>query len=340
MGTRVATLIAVVGLACASSAAAENDALVAGIIRRVPRTTEEVAAAHEKSTENACQPVDAKLPLEMSGFDDHVTYEVQSTAADGRRTAQTMEFDVSRRTALAAGACMTPADQENLPLVSGSTILHCVNDFYIAVQLRVHRRTPNGVPHLFYRPFGAVASYADPQRTQAFVDLVRNSISEFRSLGLFLKPDEQPTAEALRTLVLVNKNVLVTSKPGVDPPQTRPAYEYMFVRARPNDAAPGDLRLYTFLSSNGRQRLHYLGQYETPKTVDDCGVKTTIIFTEYGFGGLHPISRASRSTEIHGEASYPMSELDALAKRQAWRGDALDNLTETLDAVIDGKVKP
>ncbi|HEX3870437.1 MAG TPA: hypothetical protein VHV77_08375, partial [Pirellulales bacterium] len=192
-----------------SSASAANDgALVAGVIRKLPRTDAELSEAHQTNEASACEPVPAGQPIEMPGFRHHVAYQVESVGSVGKPVRRRVEFEAGRLPVLAAAAQMTLDDQSNLPLISGGKILECVNKFYIAVEVRVHRRGPDGVPHLFYRPFGVVAAYNDPSKTQDFVDLVRASVRDFRGIGLFLKPGEPATPETLRTLVIVNKNTL------------------------------------------------------------------------------------------------------------------------------------
>ncbi|HWA97657.1 MAG TPA: hypothetical protein VG713_04170, partial [Pirellulales bacterium] len=84
--------------------------------------------------------------------------------------------------------------------------------------------------------------------------------------------------------------------------------------------------------------LHYLGKYETPTSVDDCAIKTTIVFTEYGFASVMPKARVSRRTAVNSERSFTLAELNQFAEFEGWQGDALDNLSETLDAMIDGSL--
>jgi hypothetical protein len=318
-----------------SARGGETSGLAAGVIRTLPRTAAEVAAVHDKNEANACQPVPANEPLEIADFKHRVSYQLQSGDA-GKPVQRVLEFEVSRRTVVTAGAAMDSADQNNLPLISGGKILSCVNDFYIGAQVRVHREGASGEPHLFHRPFGYIGAYKDPRRTQDYVDIVRNSVREIRSIGLYVKPGIDVTAETLRTLVLVNRNLVADAGTGT----VLPNYEMFFVRARPDPDKPGDLLLHAFVTTKQRSLVHQLRQHQTPKTVDDCDIKSTIFFTDFGFGKLMPTGRASRRSVINHATTFSMAELDAYAQSQGWEGDALANLTETLDALIDGKLKP
>jgi hypothetical protein len=84
--------------------------------------------------------------------------------------------------------------------------------------------------------------------------------------------------------------------------------------------------------------LNYLPAFTLPKTIDDCEIQSTIYFTEYGFANLYPTVRVSRHTTVMARSSFKMSALDEYVKTQGWQGDTLDNLTDVLDSVIDGRI--
>jgi hypothetical protein len=61
-------------------------------------------------------------------------------------------------------------------------------------------------------------------------------------------------------------------------------------------------------------------------------------FTEYADHGLRPVASVSRGSIFNDQAKYSMDSLNRYAQSQGWAGGALDNLTQTLDALIDRKV--
>ncbi len=99
------------------------------------------------------------------------------------------------------------------------------------------------------------------------------------------------------------------------------------------------LTLHAFATSDDRRRLHYLKPFATPEKLDECGIQSTVRITEYLLAGQYPSARAARRIQYRAIVSLSIERLDRYAAAAGWQGDALDNLTETLDAIIDGKVK-
>jgi hypothetical protein len=319
-------------------------ALDVGVVRRLPKTEAEVVAFHQAAEALAATAVPTGEPLEIPDFKHRVAYRV-SLPQDGRLVQQLLTFDACRRSVLSAGAEMTPEDQRDLPFLSGSKILDIVNSYYLSVQVRVHRHEADGVPHLYHVPFAAVTSYKDPHKAQEWTEMVRNSVREIRSLGLYVKPNVPATPDQLRTLFIINRNYIVTGGTPATGVQTRPNYEFMIVRARPAVAVRGSdtaeqLELHTFVTSHARQNLNYLGIYRRPQQLSDCTIRSIICFTEFGFGNLYPTSRVSRRSTVNSRITLPWAELEQFVTHQGWSGDALDNLTELLDAMIDGRLVP
>ena len=167
------------------------------------------------------------------------------------------------------------------------------------------------------------------------------SIREIHSLGVYLPTKMLPTPENLRTVVLVHKHTAAEASPA------RPGafnlvsrYEFIFVRARAS-VAGNRLDLHVFATSDERRKLHYLRSGGSPTNPDDCTINAEVFFTRFGNGGLIPEEAAMRREKVKARSSYDLIELDAHIKRNiALKGDAFDNLLETLDAIIDGKIKP
>jgi len=317
-------------LSGALATGAEPIALDWGVIRTIPRTEAEIIEAHRAAEGMSCEQVASGEALEINDFRHKPIYRLQID-----QQVVPTEFDACRRTFMSLGASMLPQDQARLPFLSGNRILDTVNGNYVAIQVRVHRHGPNGAPHLYYKTYAAVALYSNGNRAQDFNDMVRNSVRDARSLGLYVKPGAEVTAEALRTLVMVNRNQVVTTPIDVSPPRTRPNYEIGFLRATPT--ADGDLTIHTFITTEQRSNLNYMGVYKTPTNVEECSIKSFICFTDFGFGNIMPTARASRSSIVRATQIWPLAALDAYAK-QRWSSSAFDHLNETLDAIIAGEV--
>ena len=84
--------------------------------------------------------------------------------------------------------------------------------------------------------------------------------------------------------------------------------------------------------------MRYFKPYATPAKPDDCSIKSTIYFTAYGFANLVPAAKATRKIALQTHGSYSWGDLDQFAASAHLTGTAWDNLTEVLDAIIDGRV--
>jgi hypothetical protein len=157
-------------------------------------------------------------------------------------------------------------------------------------------------------------------------------------VGLFVKRGTPITAEALRTFVGVNKT-MITDEANPDAPQPKLAknFEFTFVRAR---VAGDRVALHTFVTDGHRTRLHYLHPYEPPPAFTDCDVQSVLLFTDYSVAKQSPSAKAIRHAKIRDRAMFPVVDLDKWASGKGWSGGALDNLTELLDAIIDGQLSP
>ncbi|MGD9648754.1 MAG: hypothetical protein AB7U73_23790 [Pirellulales bacterium] len=312
-----------------ASRAAEAPRWVAQVLRRVPRTEAEVAAAFNASR-NASVQVAVGDPMELPGFDQETDYDV---SIGGKRAKA--RFQYARIPVFTYGLALTEADQQNLPAVSKNTILERINDNYICMQIRVHRDMETGAVYLYYKPFAAVGSYTKPG-TQEFTPLMEDSVHDCRGIGLFLKPGTPVTAEAFRTFVAVSKSMAVVDEDRDAPePRERENYEFFIVRGR----ADGDrLALHAFATDQDRTLLHYVKPFSPPTGPNDCSVKSTMLFTEYTVAKQSPSAKVIRFISLNERLSVPVAELDKFVASEGLQGDAWDNLTYVLDAIIDGKV--
>jgi hypothetical protein len=154
----------------------------------------------------------------------------------------------------------------------------------------------------------------------------------------------QPKAENLRTLVALHRSLADEARQAELERQgvkgREPHFELLFVRARVDgQSTERRVSLHAFATSEDRTRLRYLPPYQRPAKAADCSIKSTIYFTSYGFANLYPAAKSTRRIEISDQSSFAMTDLDRYAAAQGWDGDALVNLSEVLDAIIDGRVR-
>lgn len=331
---RLAATLLVLGVLLSSPglAWAQSVIWVAKTVSSLPRTEEELAEAHAQSKAASLQ-VPVGDPLQLPDFKGHTEYDI-TVRKDGAAVTKKLPYDYCRLGAISYGMQLTADDQANLPSVSKGRIMTKVDGNYISVQMRVQREPETGAIYLYYKPFAAVGAYGE-STTQEFAPLIEDSVRNARGLGLWVKSGTPASAEAFRTFVGISLDTLSNADPAGGPDQLAPHYELFFVRAR----VEGDqVALHTFTTNEYRTRLNYLPPYQDPATREDCNVVSTIYFTEYTAAKQSPSAKAARQIDIHARSSFAMEELDAYAAAEGWTGDALDNLTELLDAIIDGKL--
>lgn len=312
---------------------AEAPVWVAKTISKLPRTHEELAAAHAGSKAASIQ-VAVGDPLQIEDLAGQTEYDV--TVNDGgKKVAKKLPYDYSRLGVVSYGMQVAPEDQENLPSASKTRILKRVASNYISIQLRVHRDKATGNIYLYYKPFAAIGIYGQPG-AQEFAALMEDSVRDCRGLGLFVPAGTKPSAEAFRTFVGISRDTLANENPQGGKPLLEPHYELFFVRARVNG---DDVELHSFNTSEYLTRLNYLKPYTEPPTIADTDIDSTIIFTAYTAAKQSPSAKASRKIDIRPRKYFEIASLDDFVKSQGLQGDFFDNLTTVLDAIIDGKVE-
>jgi len=313
------------------------------VIERIPHTAKELDLAHEKS-DSACVLLPAGEPLAPARFETEVKT-VDLKLAGSATTGTVLPPDSGRWPALSFGVNMTKSDQALLPRLSRRLILEKIKNNYVCLQVRVERAPAGGAPFLHYQPLAAVGEYGHTERTEKFASLQQTAVANVRSLGLFVKPGEQREADNLRTVVLATKGSRVVAGNTGNPPKLEPTLEMIFVRlrvppAKANSTAPPTVEIHTFCTTDDLKRLVYVSGYTAPDKFDDCGMTSTILITEFAYAGQYPSARATRGLKFQSRGEFEMSELNAYARDARLKGGALDNLTDVLDAVIDGRLKP
>lgn len=325
-----------------SSLRAAETPLVTHIIEQVPRTPEEVDLAHAKS-QFPCTQLPAGAALVQKGFGERVYYDVK-LQANGAAATKSLLFDWGRWPVVSFGTRMTEEDRAELPLLTSGAILERVDNSYISIQVRVHRAAPDGAPYLHYVPMAGVGAYGKPEKTEEFTALQQAAVNGVRGLGLFLKPGQARTPRTLRTLVVAIKGQQVVVDDRSNEITLKPSLELMFVRMRMVEVTPGAaaaeaVQLHAFGTRRGVTELVYFAPCKAPEKLDECSLRSTIRITEYTFAGQYPSARATRRLQFRAREEFSIASLNEHAKQTRGAAHAFDYLTETLDAIIDGKVK-
>jgi hypothetical protein len=313
------------------------------VIERIPRTSKELDVAHEKSND-ACVLLPAGEPLTPARFESDLK-SGELKLAGGATGVGVLPPDSGRWPALSFGVTMNKDDKADLPRLSRRMILDKISSNYVCLQVRVERAPAGGAPFLHYQPIAAVGAYGHTERTEKFASLQQTAVANVRSLGLFVKPGEARQADNLRTLILTTKGKRVVAGDTSNPPQLEPSLEMIFVRlriapAKAGSTAPPAVEIHTFSTTDDLKRLVYVDPYTAPERFDACGMTSTIRLTEFAYGGHYPSARATRGLKFQSRGHFEMAELDAYARDAHLKGGALDHLTDVLDAVIDGRLKP
>jgi len=301
----------------------------------MPRSGSEIASYHLRANDQGIEFLPKGEPLELN------SYQGSLTARDRREFAGKKTPNPStRRFALSVGIEVDPRDQTKLPALSSATILDYLKNHYVSVQARI-QKDEKGMLYLHQRPIVATAKFGKVRLTEEFTPAVANSVKDMHSLGMFLPSKLPPTPENLRTVVLIHKHTGLDAaalKRGVEQPE--PQYEFVFIRGKQNIIG-NKLDLHCFITSDERTKLHYLRPSLAPLRYQDCSLKGQVYFSRYTGGDLIPADSVVRSQAVTSKATFAMPDLDNFVRNGLrLSGDALSNLNETLDAIIDGKIRP
>lgn len=295
---------------------------------KMPRTATEVAAAHLNSRDQAAEFLQAGELLEFKSFS------LKLTKRDAAPVKGKLPNPSTRRFMLSVGIDLKKEDQARLPTLSKETILEYLAEHYVSVQARVQKEA-KGSEYLHHRCIVCTGTFSPRKLTEDFHQAVANSVREIHSLGMYLPPKVDPTPENLRTAVLVHKHI------GIDlvAKKTRPEFELIFFRGK--QSALGKLDLHCFVTTDMRTKLHYVKPaLKPPMRYADCSLKAQVYFSKYVDNGLVPSDSVVRNQTVNSQATFLLKDLDAMVKSELHLSDAFTNLNETLDAIIDGKLKP
>jgi hypothetical protein len=323
-------------LCCASTSFAADRDVDVKVIRILPRSAQEIAEMHERARGHSCEPVPADEPLEISGFMPCLTERDRVELERG-----VLLVPSSRRHIFTIGLDMLSEDKARLPTLSSSQILRYLDNHYVTVQARIQKDPITSELYLHHRPLAATAVFGRGSLTQDFTDATLQAVREFHSLGNFLPSHESKKPLNLRTVVLTYRSFVLLPADQSGKARLQPNFEYVFIRARDDVGAdPRQLSLFAFATSDQRSRLHFLQPWTMPHRSDQCSVHAKVMFTEFSTLGLIPTKSATRNFVYNSRRIFTWDELNRYAEENHWKGDAFDNLTRTLDLIIDGKVAP
>lgn len=296
---------------------------------KMPRSATEVMKIHLDQRDEAAEFLVGGDILELHTFALKLTKRDGGPLKNGK-----LPNPSTRRAMLTVGIDLKKPDQARLPTLSKDRILDYLAEHYVSVQARVQKDL-KGTQYLHHRCIVATGAFSGAKLTEDFHPAVANAVKDIHSLGIYVPPKVDPTPENLRTAVLVHKHT------GIDiaAKKTRPEFEFIIVRGRQTVA--GNLELYCFVTTDQRTKLHYLqSAQKAPTRYADCTLKAQVYFSKYVDGGLIPSDSVVRGQTVNSRASFVLKDLDALVKSELKLADAFTNLNETLDAIIDGKLKP
>lgn len=297
---------------------------------RMPRSLNEVAAAHLRARQlEAAEFLQGGELLEFNSFAMKLTARDGAPLQNGK-----LPNPSTRRFMLSVGIDLKKPDQARLPTLSRETILTYLAEHYVSVQARV-QKDAKGDQYLHHRCIVATGTFRGGKFTEDFQPAVGNSVKEIHSLGIFLPSKLEPTPDNLRTAVLVHKHI------GIDiaAKKTRPEFEMIIFRGR--ESGLGKLDLHCFVTTDQRTKLHYVRPAEKPPTrYEECSLKAQVYFSRYVDSGLVPSESVVRNHTVSSQASFLLKDLDGMVKKELRLTDTWTNLNETLDAIIEGKLKP
>ena len=280
------------------------------VISRLPTEERAVARLHDRSIAMRCEAVEPELPAYPRPY----------------RT------EPYRQHAFSVGLDVAAVDRRDLPMLSRSQILRYLHGRCLSLQVQVQPGTEAWF--LGEQPSAAATSFGAGALTLSFTSDEAARLAEYRGVGLFVPSGKEGTPENLRTLVLLHRSRHGTSEDDVEE-----NYEYLFVRAHPSEDASDQPELHSFVTTGGRQALHYLKSGERPRRTGECSIVNMLVFTEYTNLGLQPTASLTRESEVNDFASIAWSDLDEATTARDLKGGFAENVTTMLDALIAGEVR-
>jgi len=292
----------------------------------LPMTQQQVALAFDRSVADACEQLPKDEPLEMRSFTPYLTDR-------DRRAPKDKQLPATRQSVLSVGLEFSPEDRATLPNISGGQIADYLQRNCVLIQARVRKDLLDRKLYFHHRPLAATAQYRGSRVSHAFEPIVAASIRDFHGIGLFVEETRILKAEKLRTLVLIFKNKVLTSRTSS---RTSEQYEFAFIRGR-EAKIPDRLDYHLFVTTDDRKTLHYMNPYLQPQRPAQCSILGSIAVIDYDSTGLYPKESATRSFKLSKRATFTAEQIDSFCEQKELQGGIHSNLTKVLDAVIDAE---
>ncbi len=293
----------------------------------LPLTEQQVALAFERALSDACEQLPKNEPLELHSFTPYLTER-------DRRNTKSKPLPSSRQSLFSVGLEFSPEDRADLPKVSGGIIADYLAENCVLIQARVRKDLLDRKLYFHHRPLALTAKFRGSRISHPFEPLVARSIRDFHGIGLFVEETRILKAEKLRTLVMVFKNNMLTSRIGT---RTNDQYEFAFVRGR-EGKLPERLEHHVFVTSDERRTLHYLNPYFQPLRPAQCSILGRIAIVDYDSTGLYPKASSTRSFRLETHDKFSLAQVNEFCAQQDLLGGLHSNLTQVLDAIIDHKL--
>jgi hypothetical protein len=305
-------------------------------ISELPTSGSEIERAYINAATQGCDFLAAGDPMAINSFAAALTPRDQKE----NKNLKAIPNPSTRRQMFTVGVEVAKEDIPKLPTLSSSTILDYLNTHYVSIQAKIQKDPARGTLYFHHRPIAATGTFSGAKLAEDFSVAVAATVKDLHSLGVYVPPKLEPKPENLRTIVLIHKHLAVENnlvRPGADRIESR--YEFVFVRGRPS-LAGNQLDMHVFTTSDDRRKLHYLKSGYGARRPADCTLKGEVMFTKWGVGSIEPTESAMRRQTINSQAVYEMNDLDAYVKTSLkLTGTAMENLNETLDGIIDRKIR-
>ena len=287
------------------------------VITQLPVGESELESAFSQGSRFRCQVLAPGQPLMLTNF-------VALPLPPGQKNNEKLPPLLRRMPALTVGLKIAPGDRKDLPTLSSRMILSYLDDHYMSIQAQVLKDPVTREIYLHPRPVAATAAYRGASVSAKSEPAVLDSIENFRSLGLLVKPDVEATPADLRTLVLLHRCDMAAIGSN-----TQPTYELVFIRATVENEEP---KLRAFVTSHNRTILHDLGDVTRPFTASSCDILASVFFTKYTNASLVPSESAVRTSQIGGQ-QYSITDLEQYLNKNGVEGDIWANMLDVIDAL-------
>ncbi len=292
------------------------------VITQLPIGESELESAFNRGSRFQCKILGPGKPLMLSNF-------IAMPLPPSQKNADKLPPLMRRMPALSVGLNIGAGDRGDLPTLSSRMILSYLDEHYVSIQAQVLKDPATREVYLHPKPVAATAAFRGATVSAKCEPAVLASIENFRSLGLLVKPDTEPTPADLRTLVLLNR--CETAAIGSN---TQPKYELAFIRVSVEGEEP---RLRAFVTSNDRTILHDLGDVSRPFASSGCDILASVFFTKYSHASLVPSESAVRKSRIGGQ-QYSIGDLEKYLNQNGVEGDIWANMLDVIDALASKQV--